>query len=151
MTRTRTGRLVHLDERRQTELNGVGRANHNSYVVTEDDDGTLVFTPPERCDDPHLAQMSRSELEGLFKRDPSERLEITGGPTPDTAAVRLACLALRQAGLWGPPYNDVSVAHSRFAEAVEAAAAADDEQQALASATAILEGPEALEAFGLTP
>lgn len=151
MATTRTGRLVHLDERRQTELDVVGRASHSAHIVTHDDDGTLAFTPLQLCDDPHLAQMKRSELEELFKRDSSERLEIAGGPTPDTAAVRLACLALRQAGLWGPPYRDVDVAHSRFAEAVEAAAAAGDERQALAAATAILEGPEALEALGLAP
>ena len=95
--------------------------------------------------------MKRSELEDLFKRDSSERLEIAGDPTADTAAVRLACLALRQAGLWGPPYDDVEVAHPRFAEAVEAAAAASDERQALAAATAILEAPEAPEAFDSTP
>ena len=150
MATTRTVRIVDLDERRQAELEGVGRASHDASVITEDD-GTLVFTPPDRCDDPHLAQMERSELEELFKRDSSERLEITGRPTPDTAAVRLACLALRQAGLWGPPDHDVNVAHSRFAEAVEAAAAASDERQALDAATAILEGPEALEVFGLAP
>ena len=147
-TTTRTGRLVHLDERRQTELDGVGRASHSAYVVTDNGDGTLVFTPPDLCDDPHLAQMKRSELEDLFKRDSSERLGIAGDPAADTAAVRLACLALRQAGLWGPPYDDVEVAHPRFTEAVEAAAAASDERQALAAATAILEAPEA---FDSTP
>ena len=151
MTRTRTGRLVHLNQRRQAELNGVGRADHDTYIVTEDDDGTLVFTPPEQSYDPHLAQMSRSDLQELFKRDSSERIEMSGGPTPDTAAVRLACLALRQAGQWGPPAYDVDVAHPRFTEAVAAAAAALDEKQALAAATAILEGPEAAAAFGLEP
>ncbi len=151
MTFTRTSRLVHLNQRRQAELDGVGRDDHNTYVVTEDDDGTLVFTPPERCDDPHLAQMSRSELEELFEPDSGVRLQIPAEPTPETAAVRLACLALRQAGRWGPPAYDVDVAHPRFAEAVEAAAAYDDEQQALDAATAILEGPEGLEVFGFTP
>ena len=44
--------------------------------------------------DPHLAQMSPSELEELFKADSGVRLEIPAHPTPETAAVRLACLAL---------------------------------------------------------
>ena len=149
MATTRTGRIVDPDERRQAELDGLGRAGDGAQAVT--DDGTPLFTPPDRSDDPHLAQMNRSEFEDLFKRDSSALLEIAGGPTSDTASVRLACLALRQAGLWGPPYDDVEVAHSRFAEAVEAAAAAGDERQALDAATAILDGPEALEAFGLTP
>ena len=150
MTTTSTGRLVHLDRRRQAELNGVGHDDHNAYVVTESDDGTLVFTPAEHSDDPYLAQMSRAELQELFKRDSTARLEITGGPTPETAAVRLACLALRQAEYWGPADPDLQVPHPRFAQAVAAAAAADNEQQALEAATAILEGLEALEAFGLS-
>lgn len=103
----------------------------------------------DATDDPHLAQMSRSDLQDLFKRDSSVRLQIPAKPTPETAAVRLACLALRQAGQWGPPAYDVDVPHPRFAEAVAAAAAAPDEEQALAAATAVLEGPEALAAFGL--
>lgn len=151
MTTTRTGRLVHLNRHRQAELNGVGHDDHNAYVVTEDDDGTLLFTPAQRSDDPHLAQMSCSELQELFKRDSSVRLELAGGPTPETAALRLACLALGQAGRWGLPDPDVRVGHPRFAEAVEAAAALEDEQQALDAAAAILDGPEALEAFGFAP
>jgi len=150
MTTTRTGRLVHLDKSRQAELNGVGRDDHRAYVVTEDDDGTLVFTPAEHSEDPHVAQMSRAELQELFKRDSTARLEITGGPTPETAAVRLACLALHQAEYWGPADPDLHVPHPRFAEAVAAAAAAPSEQQALEAAAAILEGPEAAAAFGLT-
>ena len=151
MTTTRTGRLVHLNEGRQAELNGVGRDDHNAYVVTENDDGTLVFTPAGQSHDPDLALLDPAELAEMFEPDSGVRLEIPADPNPDTAAVRLACLALRQAGLWGPPAYDVDVAHPRFAEAVEAATAADDEQQALDAATAILEGPESLEIFGFTP
>ena len=64
--------------------------------------------------DPHLAQMSPSELEELFKADSGVRLKMPAHPTPETAAVRLACLALRQAGRWGPSAYDVDVPHSRF-------------------------------------
>lgn len=49
-----------------------------------------------------------------------------------------------------PGIQDCGIDHPRFADAV-AAAAHDDERQALDAATAILEGPEALEAFGFTP
>ena len=151
MTTTRTGQLVHLNQHRQAELNGVGRDDHNAYVVTEIDDGTLVFTPAAQSSDPHLAQMSRPELEEMFRRDSSMRLEITGGPTPETAAVRLACLALGQAGFWGPPHEDLDVPHPRFAEAVGTAASlAPDEKLALDAATAILDGPDALKVFGFT-
>ena len=151
MTTTRTGRLVDLNQRRQADLNGVGRDDHHAYVVTENDDGTLLFTPAEHSDDPHLARMDASELQALFNRDSDVRLELSGGPTPETAALRLGCLALGQSGRWGPPNPAVRVNHPRFAEAVEAAAALDDEQQALDAATAILEGPEALEVFGFSP
>ena len=54
-------------------------------------------------------------------------------------------------GFWGEANFAVEAAHPRFAEAVEAAAAAGDEQQALEAARRILEGPEAAEVFGLTP
>ena len=107
-------------------------------------------TPAGQSGDPGLALIDEAVIEELFKLDSGVRLQIPAEPTPETAAVRLACLALRQAGLWGPPAYDVDVAHPRFAEAVEAAAA-DDEQQALDAATAILEGPESLEIFGFTP
>ena len=110
-----------------------------------------VPTPAGQSGDPGLALIDEAVIEELFKLDSGVRLQIPAEPTPETAAVRLACLALRQAGRWGPPAPDVDVAHPRFTEAVEAAAAHDDEQQALDAATAILEGPEALEAFGFTP
>ena len=72
-------------------------------------------------------------------------------PTPETAAARLARLALRQAGYWGDAPLDLDVPHPRFNEAVEAAAAAGDRDRALEAATSILQGPEAAAAFGLKP
>ena len=113
-------------------------------IFAEGDDTTPVRIPQQQSDDPHLALMSPSELQELFKQDSSERIDLSGKSAADIAAVQLACLALRQAGQWGPPAYDVEVAHPRFAEAVEAAASAGNEKQALAAATAILEGPEAL-------
>ena len=151
MADTRTGRFVHLDEHRQVGLNGMGRAEDDTYLVTEAHDGTLVLTPvPSRTAD-HDALLIRPEMIERLQRDSSEHIEAPADPTPETAAVRLACLALRQAGLWGDPHRPVNVNHPRFAEAVEAAAAAPDRQQALDAATAILQGPEAAAAFGLDP
>lgn len=150
MGATRTGQFVHLDENRQAALNGVGRAEHDTYLVTEGHDGTLVLTPVPGLTDDHLDLLERPDVQELLKPGSGLIIEAPVDPTPDSAAVRLACLALRQAGLWGEPHFAVEVAHPRFAEAVEAAAAACDEQQALEAALAILDGPEAAESFGLT-
>ena len=108
----------------------------------------LVRRPATRRDE-YLDLLNRPEMLERLCRDPSD--SIPGAdPTPETAAVRLACLAVLQAGRWGEPYGPVKIDHPRFEEAVRAAAAADDDKQAVEAATAILEGPEALEAFGLS-
>ena len=96
--------------------------------------------------------MSPSELEELLK--PGGRL-VFESPTathPEADTDTLACLAMRQAGLWGEPAFDVDINDPLFVEAAEAArSAGPDEQAAFDAATAILEGPGALEAFGFTP
>lgn len=111
---------------------------------------TVRHDPSARTDDRITALLERPEMIERLQRDASEHIEAPADPTPETAAVRLACLAMRQAGLWGDPFLAVKVDHPRFSEAVEAAAAAADRHQALKAATAILEGPEAAEALGLT-
>ena len=90
-------------------------------------------------------------MRSRLRRDRSQLVTMPIDPTPDTAAERLARLALRQAGYSGDKPPKLDVPHPRFAEAVAAAAATGDKDEALAAATAILEGPEALEAFGFTP
>ena len=96
--------------------------------------------------------MSPCALKELLK--PGGRL-VFESPTathPEADTDTLACLAMRHAGLWGKPAFDVDIDHPLFVEAVEAArSAGPDEQAAFDAATAILEGPEALEALGLTP
>ena len=120
-------------------------------VVPEDYNGTLMLTPMPGWTDEHLALLRRPEVQDRLKPGGESVIEAHVDPDRDTAATRLACLALRQAGFWGEANFEVEVAHPRFAEAVEAAAAAGDEQQALEAARKILEGPEAAEVFGLTP
>ena len=151
MESTRTRQLVHLDEDRQAALNGVGRTEHDTYLVTEGQDGTLVLTPMPGWTEEHLALLERPDVQDLLKPGGESVIEVPVDPDRDTAATRLACLALRQAEFWGKANFNIEVSHPRFAEAVEAAAAADDEQQALEAARRILEGPEAAEAFGLAP
>ena len=151
MASTRTGQLVHLNSLRQVELSDVGHADHDTYVVTESDDGTVVFTPASNSDDADLALLASPDMMELLESHSSDCVEMPIDATADTAAMRLAYVALRQAGCWGPPDFDVEVAHPRFRQAVEAAAAAPDEQHALKAACAILEGPEALAVYGLAP
>ncbi len=151
MASTHTGRLVHLNSLRQVELHDVGHTDHDTYVVTESDDGTVVFTPASNSDDTDLALLARPDMMELLERDSSECVEMSIEPTAENAAMRLAHVALRQAGYWGPPDFDVDVAHPRFRQAVEAAAAAPDKQQAIEAARSILEGPEALAVYGLAP
>ena len=109
----------------------------------------FVRRPATRRHDKDLDWLNRPEMLERLQRDPSDSIP-GANPTPETAAVRLACLAVLQSGRWGEPYGPANIDHPRFEEAVKAAAAADDNKQAVAVAVAILEGPEALEAFGLT-
>ena len=73
--------------------------------------------------------------------------------TAESAAADLACLAVSRAQHHGTdlPSHSAADAHPRFAEAVAAAGASCDKEQAFEAALRILDGPEALEAFGLTP
>ena len=107
------------------------------------------LTPAQRARVDEL--LTSPTLRGRLRRDRSQLVTMPLDPTPDTAAERLARLALRQAGYSGDSPQELNVPHPRFAEAIEAAAAAGDRDEALAAATAILEGPEALEAFGAKP
>lgn len=93
------------------------------------------------------ALLARPEMLQRLRRDRSELVRMPLDPTPETAAARLARLAVRQAGHLGEPLLGIEVPHPRFAQAVEAATAASDEQQALIAATAVLEGPEAARVF----
>ena len=93
MATTRPGRLVHLDQHRQAELSGVGRAEHDTYVVTETHDGTLVFTPAPGWTEDHLALLARPDVVELLERDPSQ---LTEAPIdPPHAALRIASHASR--------------------------------------------------------
>ena len=106
---------------------------------------------PGSCTDKYEALFYRPDILERLRRDPADSIVAGADPTPDTAAIRLACLAVRRAGRWGEPRGTANIDHPRFEEAVEAAAAADDDKQALEDAVTILEGPDALRAFGLTP
>jgi len=68
--------LVELDERRRVSLGRIGRQEHTRYLVTEESDGTLVFTPAVVLSELELKLLANDELvdEILSNRTDSSRL-----------------------------------------------------------------------------
>ena len=54
--------LVELDSRRRVALGRLGRPEHQRYLVTEEPDGTLVFTPAVVMTAHEAALLRRPEL-----------------------------------------------------------------------------------------
>lgn len=61
MSSSGEGTLIELDGRRRASLGRVGRPEHTRYLVSEQEDGTLVLTPAAVV----------SDLEARFLHDPS--------------------------------------------------------------------------------
>lgn len=61
--------LVELDRRRRVSLGRVGRPEHTRYIVREEEDGTLVWTPAAVV----------SDLEARFLQDPALLARIDEG------------------------------------------------------------------------
>ena len=59
--------LVELDGRRRVSLGKVGRPEHTRYLVSEEPDGSLLFTP--------AVVISELEAKLLANRDLVERIE----------------------------------------------------------------------------
>ena len=59
--------LIELDERRRVSLGRIGRPEHTRYLVEEEPDGTLVFTP--------AVVMSELEAKLLANRELVDRIE----------------------------------------------------------------------------
>ena len=53
--------LIELDARRRASFGRVGRPEHTRYLVSEEDDGTLILTPATVV----------SDLEARFLQDPA--------------------------------------------------------------------------------
>ena len=82
--------------------------------------------------------LDSAELRALVSGPVS--LAVPSTPSAATSTIRLACLALRQAGFWGEPAFPVQVPHHRFSGAVEAAKShMGQEAEALAAACLELE------------
>ncbi len=72
--------LVELDERRRVSLGRIGRQEHTRYLVSEEADGTLVFTPAVVLSELELKLLANDELvdEILSNRaDPSRLVKRT--------------------------------------------------------------------------
>ena len=70
--------LVELDSRRRVALGRLGRPEHQRYLVTEEPDGTLVFTPA----------VIMTAHEAALLRNPELVEEIEADQADPTGAVR---------------------------------------------------------------
>ena len=57
-----TDQLVELDDRRRVSLGRLGRQEHTRYLVTEEPDGTLVFTPAVVLSELEVKLLANDEL-----------------------------------------------------------------------------------------
>lgn len=149
----RTGRFVRLDERGRVTLGKLGHQEDPTYLLIETSDGTVVLIPARDWTDAEFDLICRPDVQELLKpgRGPVFDSPTDSATEPDTDA--LACLAMRQAGVWGAPSFDAEVDHPRFEAAVQAAtAAASDEHQAFQAArSALVDSPRSQFAAAATP
>ena len=138
-----TRRFVRPDKRGRVELFGPDRREDATYLVTDTSDGAVVLIPAGDWTDADIDLVLRPDVQELLKPGGRPVFESPTGHTPESDTSDLACLAMRQAGLWGEPAFEVDVDHPLFDKAVEAAeAAGPDEQRAFDAAQAALGGEE---------
>jgi hypothetical protein len=64
--------LVELDSRRRVALGRIGRSEHNCYLVDEQPDGTLVFTPAVVMTEHEAALLRNPELVAQIDADQTD-------------------------------------------------------------------------------
>lgn len=75
-----TDHLVELDERRRVSLGRIGRQEHTRYLVTEEPDGTLVFTPAVVLSELEVKLLANDEVVDSIlanRTDPSRLVKRT--------------------------------------------------------------------------
>jgi hypothetical protein len=80
-----TDQLVELDERRRVSLGRIGRPEHTRYLVEEEPDGTLVFTPAVVMSELEATLLANRELVQRIeanRADPSRLVRRTRRPGP---------------------------------------------------------------------
>ena len=138
-----TRRFVRPDKRGRVALFGPGHREDATYLVTETSDGTLVLMQAGDWTDADIDLVLRPDVQELLKPGGRPVFDSPNGRTPESDTSDLACLAMRQAGLWGKPAFEVDVDHPLFSKAVDAAkSAGSDEQRAFDAAQAALGGDE---------
>ena len=138
-----TRRFVRPDKRGRVELFGPDRREDATYLVTDTSDGAVVLIPAGDWTDADIDLVLRPDVQDLLKPGGRPVFESPIGRTDESDTSDLACLAMRQAGLWGEPAFEVDVDNPLFDKAVEAAeAAGPDEQRAFDAAQAALDGEE---------
>ncbi len=143
-----TARLVELDDERRVALDGLGRPEHDRYMVTEKNDGTLVLSPAPGCTEHDLALMARPDILRLLELERDRFIGVPIHTTPESAPIELANLAVRQSRRTvGAGEEQVAIPHPRFEEAVAAARAEPDEDKAFEVAKQILDDEDAWAVF----
>ena len=138
-----TRRVVRSDKRGRVELGGLAHQGNAKYLVTQVPDGTVVLIPADDWTDEDLDLILHPDVQELLKPGGRPVFESPTDPTLESDTSELACLAMRQAGVWGTPAFDVDIDHPLFEKAVEAAeSAGPNEQRAFDAAQAALEGKE---------
>ena len=138
-----TRRVVRPDKRGRVALGELGRQENATYLITETSDGIVVLIPADDWTDADLDLICRPDVQELLKPGGGPVFESPTASSTEADTDALACLAMRQAGLWGEPAFDVDIDHPLFDKAVEAAkSAGPDEQDAFNAAQATIEGKE---------
>lgn len=70
-----TDMLIELDERRRASLGKVGRPEHRRYLVHEQPDGTIVFTPAVAIPERELIVWENAELRASLFRGLADAAE----------------------------------------------------------------------------
>lgn len=72
--------LVELDSRRRVALGRLGRPEHQRYLVTEEPDGTLVFTPAVVMTAHEAALLRNPELVEQIEADQADPTRAVSSP-----------------------------------------------------------------------
>jgi hypothetical protein len=81
MATTTQQQLVELDARRRCALGRIGRPEHSRYLVSEQPDGTLIFTPAVVMTEHEAALLRHPELANQIRAVQTDRSQLIESQT----------------------------------------------------------------------